>query len=264
MAAFLIQHPASRSGRWGRLHKARRSASTRRWRHIWPTWIPTCESPPAWLAHLAWIGDDGNMLNWWWWSVEGTKDTASPFSVLRSRWTVSDHFRSRFYDKHLWKNHCFFLQIHQVLARVQWVDCLDSNGACLWTLSWSRDPHCNLQILGLNNYSTNPWKVDVDLLFVDRPPLLLDNLAILAVVILIISYNARFREIPFSRSPFYIASLFEKRDMFSRPPRYQSPCEVSELIPHLISMLISPFQISPLVILFSAHVHSIRGPLTVP
>lgn len=106
--------------------------------------------------------------------------------------------------------------------------------------------------------------MDVDLLFVDRPPLLLDNLAILAVVILIISYNARFREIPFSRSPFYIASLFEKRDMFSRPPRYQSPCEVSELIPHLISMLISPFQISPLVILFSAHVHSIRGPLTVP
>ena len=135
------------------------------------------------------------------------------------------------------------MHIHQVLARVQWVDCLDSNGACLWTLSWSRDPHCNLQILGLNNYSTNPWKVDVDPLFVGRPPLLLENLAILAVMILIISYNARFREIPFSRSPFYIAILIEKRDMFSyvfqttaisipmRSVRVDSPFQIHANIP---------------------------------
>lgn len=99
------------------------------------------------------------------------------------------------------------------------------------------------QILGLNNYSTNPWKVDVDPLFVGRPPLLLENLAILAVMILIISYNARFREIPFSRSPFYIAILIEKRDMFSyvfqttaisipmRSVRVDSPFQIHANIP---------------------------------
>ena len=146
-------------------------------------------------------------------------------------------FQSQILGQTSLKKSLFFLHNHQ------WVDCLDSNGACLWTLSWSRDPHCNLQILGLNNYSTNPWKVDVDPLFVGRPPLLLENLAILAVMILIISYNARFREIPFSRSPFYIAILIEKRDMFSyvfqttaisipmRSVRVDSPFQIHANIP---------------------------------
>lgn len=173
---------ASRSGRWGRVHKARRSASTRRWRHIWPTWIPTCESPPAWLAHLAWIADGDR------WHQRHSKSVFCveiPVNRFRS-------FQIQILGQTSLTKSLFFLHIHQVLARVQWVDCLDSNGACL---SWSRDPHCNLQILGWNNYSTNPWMVDVDPLFVGRPPLLLDNLAILAVMILLeylwISYGCQ-------------------------------------------------------------------------